>query len=142
MGKHYPTNVFFSLTGLNRDKPLLDRSGRVRHSVVHTDEETGTMRVLHLDLQKDEENPQKITLKGHYLLNSEGNSNQIVEFLNVSFFDHNGAIEIQSVSLLGESLDIADTNVFDSVVRSLNRIYLAISKKHRWVKRMEKIKLY
>ncbi|NCO04289.1 MAG: hypothetical protein GW903_08875 [Alphaproteobacteria bacterium] len=133
MAKHYPTSVFFSLTGLNRDKPLLDRSGRVRHSVVHTDEETGTMRVLHLDLQKDPKNPQKIRLRGHYLLNSDGNSNQIVEFLNVSFFDHHGAIEIQSVSLLGESLDITDTNVFDSIVRSLNKIYLAISKKHRWV---------
>ncbi len=133
MGKHYPTNVFFSLTGLNRDKPLLDRSGRVRHSVVHTDEETGTMRVLHLDLRKNEKNPEKITLKGHYLLNSQGSRNEIVEFLNVSLFDHKGTIEIQAVSLLGKGLDINDSVVFDGVVRSLNKIYHAISKKHRWV---------
>ena len=60
MSKQYPTNMFFSLSGLYRDRALLDQSGSVRHSVVHSDEDTGAMRALHLELSRNPKNPEKI----------------------------------------------------------------------------------
>ena len=103
MDRVYPYDLFLSLTGLERDRTLLETSESVRHSVVTTDKDEGVMRALHLDIQRSADEPLAFQIEGYYLLHGPSEDNVPVKILDVQTRNLDGNVALKSVEVMGKS---------------------------------------
>lgn len=132
MSVHYPSSTFYSISGLQRDRFLLQKTGRIRYSVVLTEEDTGVLRVVHLDASRDPENHSKLSIKGHYLLHAGPRLNLEEIFLDTSLEEWDGLIVIDKAVFLGQPVDMSHQNNGFALVSALNKLIEKVARKHEW----------
>ncbi len=132
MSIHYPSSTFYSISGLQRDRFLFEKTGRIQHSVVLTEEDTGVLRAVHLDIARNSDNPAKISIKGHYLLHAGPRLNREEIFLNTSLEEKDGLIILDRAVFLGHDIDVADQAKAFSFVSALNKLNEKVARKHEW----------
>ncbi len=131
MSIHYPSSTFYSISGLQRDRFLFEKTGRIQHSVVLTEEDTGVLRAVHLDIARNSDNPAKISIKGHYLLHAGPRLNREEIFLNTSLEEKDGLIILDRAVFLGQDIDVAGQAKSFSFVSALNKLKEKLATKHQ-----------
>lgn len=132
MSIHYPSSTFYSMSGLQRDRFLLEKTGRIRHSVVLTEEDTGVLRAIHTDIGRDGESPSKMYIKGHYLLHAGPRLNQENLFLDASLEEKDGLITIDKAIFLGHEIDLSDHAKSFGFISALHNLVETVARKHEW----------
>lgn len=133
MGIQYPSSIFYSLSGLQNQRAFLERTGQLRHSVVHTEEDTGGLRVVHINIERHPDIPGRLTVSAHYLLHSETQTNHAQRFLRLVLDEGDDIVEIKQAEFMGRKIDVRDDDILSNVIRAFNRFYEMIALRNEWV---------
>ncbi len=125
---------FVSLFGLADVWKYLDISDRSDHATISTDLDSGTIRGLFLNAQREDD---QITITLQYLHHADTSNNDVVPFLTLTCQQEGEHIHLTDARVMDADIDVQDGNMVRSLAQTMDYFAEHIVHNNIWINPVE-----